>query len=776
MALREETEQAGITLNYPVHHDDIRARVRHALCLLVAIVLAVMLPSVFGCAAAVASTQAPAARHARNATANSTAAASSASAAGTTMTIDSVTPVVTASSGYHLRLTVHNTGTTASEAGTVTVSTNAFYTFVSRTDIQDWAQGQSRIPMTDRLAQADVGTIAAHGTATVTIDIDAASQQLAAITSWGPKPVRITYTPGVQADGTRAKEASLHTFLTRSSDGLKTADTPAMGITIVQPLGSKTWQANSASVTNILNAETSWLNSSSVAGAVSPAGDIAKTERAQSQLLTKHTKLQVLADPSYLQAMSMPTQTAAIMQPGMFDITAYAALDSPDSYTKAGVKTSDWDASAGLSAYRSAVGSTTAKRQTIAMQGHARWTQSALATARQAGYDTVIATSGYGAGTSGTVHTGKYVVSTDAGDITVLVAQQELTGLARGKATSSEADSETSDAGRLARFIAQSAFYQMEQPYTSRNLLVCLDIGASTGFIDSLMSAVEQASWLNLTDLGTLMAADAYRSGQSAAELVPQSSGISAACRKRLEAVLAAFARDVDNLKRFKDDILSSDTPGSSPSASGSAAASTSRSGDEQSLARHDASRIAQTSVEGPDTWTACLSSLQSRMVLFALSGHTALAQRMSDAAAGLSSKLFGNITITPTDTVTVVSETAKLPVTISNAGPYPVRVRVSSLTDSMEIVTSRYAYITVPARGEAQVTFTIRVATSGTTNVHLTLQDRAGNDFSSPQTTTITSSLQISDKTGIAFIIAAVLLGVLGLWRQFNRKKDPDE
>ncbi|MFR2313686.1 MAG: DUF6049 family protein [Bifidobacterium sp.] len=30
-------------------------------------------------------------------------------------------------------------------------------------------------------------------------------------------------------------------------------------------------------------------------------------------------------------------------------------------------------------------------------------------------------------------------------------------------------------AGRLARFVAQSAFYQMEQPYSERNLLVCLN-------------------------------------------------------------------------------------------------------------------------------------------------------------------------------------------------------------------------------------------------------------------------------------------------------------
>jgi len=35
---------------------------------------------------------------------------------------------------------------------------------------------------------------------------------------------------------------------------------------------------------------------------------------------------------------------------------------------------------------------------------------------------------------------------------------------------------------------------------------------------------------------------------------------------------------------------------------------------------------------------------------------------------------------------------------------------------------------------------------------------------------------LQISDKTGFIIIGIAVLLGALGLWRQFHRKKDPDE
>ena len=148
MALREETEQAGITLNYPVHHDDMRARARHVICLLVAIVLAIILPSLSGCTMAEASTV-PSAKHARNTASASATSASSEASYGTTMTIDSITPVVTSSSGYHLRLTLHNVGTTTNEAGTLTVSTNVFYTFVSRTDMQDWAQGQSRIPMHD---------------------------------------------------------------------------------------------------------------------------------------------------------------------------------------------------------------------------------------------------------------------------------------------------------------------------------------------------------------------------------------------------------------------------------------------------------------------------------------------------------------------------------------------------------------------------------------------------------------------------------------------------
>mgnify|MGYP001050191076 len=116
------------------------------------------------------------------------------------------------------------------------------------------------------------------------------------------------------------------------------------------------------------------------------------------------------------------------------------------------------------------------------------------------------------------------------------------------------------------------------------------------------------------------------------------------------------------------------------------------------------------------------------------------------------------------------------MPVTVRNNHPYPVRVKVSSLTDSMEIVTSRFTEATIPANSEAQVTFAIRVATSGHATAHITLLDRNGDTFGSAQNTDITSVLRISDMTGFIIIGFSLLLGLVGLWRQFHRKKDPDE
>ena len=81
-----------------------------------------------------------------------------------------------------------------------------------------------------------------------------------------------------------------------------------------------------------------------------------------------------------------------------------------------------------------------------------------------------------------------------------------------------------------------------------------------------------------------------------------------------------------------------------------------------------------------------------------------------------------------------------------------------------------------MPAHAEAQTTFRLRAATSGSAIASIALEDRVGVRFGQMQQTSISCILKISDMTGFIIIAAAVVLGLLGLWRQFHRKKDPDE
>ena len=125
------------------------------------------------------------------------------------------TPIVTSKSGYRVTAVISNTDSTATSSGTLHLTTNALFTFVSRTDIQNWAENNAPIPTPNELGSVDVPSIPAGGTATVTIEVNANQQTLASIGSWGPKPLMLSYIVGNQI------LADLPSFLTRSSDGLK---------------------------------------------------------------------------------------------------------------------------------------------------------------------------------------------------------------------------------------------------------------------------------------------------------------------------------------------------------------------------------------------------------------------------------------------------------------------------------------------------------------------------------------------------------------------------
>ena len=717
MVVRKETQQTGVKVNQPAQRN-----VPHGIRALSAILAMVMTMALMLLYAPMP--------HAK-------AEETPETQSGAMLSIDSSTAVLTDTSGYHLSATVTNTTDQEIPSGTLTLAMNAFYTFVSRNDIQEWSEGIGQIPTPDIVGQSEVPALQPGASANVRIDAESSQEALASIHSWGPKPVTLNY----EADGVQQDEA--HTFATRTGAGLNTPDTPAMNITIVQPLEAQGWTTDNTMLEQLVNK--GGVTSAELSKIAVPGKEDEARLKSLEETFTKHDKLQVVADPTYLKAMSMPTQVDGITQPSLFDITAYSALNDSKTYDSSGVGTSQWSAEQALKSYQSALGDPNASMTTYAWQGTGNWTIEALTKAKQQGYDTVIATHDFEADDAATAETGKAIVSTDTGDVTVLTAQSVLSNLAQGKATSSdaEADGEGTTAGRLARFVAQSAFYQMEQPYAERNLLVCLNDNSDPAVVDALMTDVEQSPWLNITDLNTLSNADPTLSGDDAAAIVPQSDGINDATRANLRQTLSTLATSASDIKRFNASILTDD---------------------------------AKQAPAGLKTWRRQLVNAHGIMALHALGGENPAGSTMVEGAGQLASLLINGVAITPTENVNVVSETAKMPVTISNSHPYPVKVKVSSLTDSMQIVTSRFDTVQVPPHGEAQVAFTIRVSTSGTANATISLFDRNGAAFGATQVTHITSALQISDKSGFVIIGFAVLLGAVGLWRQFNRKKDPDE
>ena len=175
MAVRKETEQAGLTVNHP----HTTGRIYGGVGCTIAVLLAVLLTLFAPLGAAPAWAQEP------------TNGVTQPSASPVALQIEEITPVVTDSSGYAVRVTIENHGAAAIEHARLAVRTNAQYNFVSRSDVQAWAEGTTVIPTPDELLTIDVGTVETDGARTVHGELHADAAQLRALTAWGPRPLAL---------------------------------------------------------------------------------------------------------------------------------------------------------------------------------------------------------------------------------------------------------------------------------------------------------------------------------------------------------------------------------------------------------------------------------------------------------------------------------------------------------------------------------------------------------------------------------------------------------
>lgn len=701
---------------------------------------------------------------------------------GISLKIVKSTSILTDKSGYHISLLLKNNSSKDFPEGKIQVTFNPWYTFMSRTDLQKWSQAESRIPTPQLIGEVSVPALASGKSYSAQIDVDANSQNLSNIIYWGPKPVSITY-----SSLDFKHYYSVKSFVTRANIGIKNVQTPPINVTLLMPIIAKSsdWRFNiskhniSPSISAISESQEDL--SSSTAGSTTSPTTSKKIRLSKSSikrinslidLVQKHPKLQTIADPNTLK-FSEPTFTPSVfMQNNGFNISRYAESENHVSYKLAGIGLDSW------SKKSSVLENSTTKPLNLdsyAFQTGEKWTLRALEQAAANGYKTVVATSGFDPlANRFAVKNGVYEVQTSSGSVKVLSCQETLNELINGHFTSVQSAAESTSAGLLNRLAAQSAFYQMEQPYMPRHLLLTFSPDSSIPLIESVVSILEKSPWISLLDINSLTQSKAITKEHLGYSPVPKASSIEGKSLIASKAKINQLASDRMLVNQFINSILDCNELNHHK---------TSES-DAQSLAKQNAKlKINQNSKSWSENLIKLFDAMAQRELDSTLNSSSQSNSSASESQTqtkngthDLAKMLISGINIIPPKDVTLVSETATMPITISNTNPYPISVYLTAYTNSMEIVTRRKTPVKIAANSESQVILPLRSTTSSKVKATFALEDRNHNVFSGTKETAITSTLQISDKSGTIIIIFAFALGALGLWRQFNRKKDPDE
>ncbi len=711
---------------------------------------------------------------------------------GISLKIVKSTSILTDKSGYHINLLLKNNSSKDFPEGKIQVTFNPWYTFMSRTDLQKWSQAESRIPTPQLIGEVSVPAIASGKSYSAQIDVDANSQNLSNIIYWGPKPVSITY-----SSLDFKHYYSVKSFVTRANIGIKNVQTPPINVTLLMPIIAKSsdWRYNiskhniSPSINTISESQEDLSSSTagSTTGSTTSSTTSKKIRLSKSSikrinslidLVQKHPKLQTIADPNTLK-FSEPTFTPSVfMQNNGFNISRYAESENHVSYKLAGIGLDSWSKKSSI------LENSTTKPLNLdsyAFQTGEKWTLRALEQAAANGYKTVVATSGFDPlANRFAVKNGVYEVQTSSGIVKVLSCQETLNELINGHFTSAQSAAESTSAGLLNRLAAQSAFYQMEQPYMPRHLLLTFSPDSSIPLIESVVSILEKSPWISLLDINSLTHSKAITKEHLGYSPVPKTSAIEGKSLIASKSKISQLASDRMLVNQFINSILDQNELNNHKTCES----------DAQSLAKQNAKlKINQNS----KIWSENLIKLFDAMAQRELDNTLNSASQSNSSASeshnasesqtqtkngthDLAKMLISGINIIPPKDVTLVSETATMPITISNTNPYPISVYLTAYTNSMEIVTRRKTPVKIAANSESQVILPLRSTTSSKVKATFALEDRSHNVFSSTKETAITSTLQISDKSGTIIIIFAFALGAFGLFRQFNRKKDPDE
>lgn len=760
-----------------------------------------------------------------------TAAGTQKNTPGITLALKKSTSVISASSGYSATVTITNNTSRTLDAGKLTAYTRPDFVFRDSDTVQRWAQADLRLDAMDVLGSDDTPAIQPGKSADVTISVKPDARAISRITTWGAKPVLIRYThkeavsagsertgsyTGRSSTSTRRTgntsnssgpgpgQVELRTFVTRTNSDLPESSLPKLNVVFALPVTSPKLSRTTVSASSLIHGAGAVRTDSAANSIYSETPDCARQTEYIKKLNDTYPFIQNIIDPAVAgQYKDYPA--AAVMQPYGTNVSAVSQYPSLQ-WDSAGIHDHLWDAAAIQKLLKAqgtgsspdqgnSSGYPFAQAPSIAWQGpHSSWTADALARARQQGYTAVIATSGSTGTGSNAAHTGKLTVPTQSGDITVLSAHSKLSALAQNRATSSSSAAEQSQAGRLNRFIAETAFYETQAPYESRTFLITLGSLADTQqrqYTGSLLKLVSQSPWLQTNTLNSLLTADSPYTSRQAADFAQAGSTGKAAAEQRFYAsALKTLAGLREKLAVFDRTILVHSSAGGRTSSAGA-----------QGLSRGDAqnNRLAANrgyTLENSATWMGALytafdtCSLRSFTIDDGSTGtadtgqtsQDTAAQKNTDAAAeaadpakSIVDTLYSSVLLMHPGSVSAVSDKANLPLTITNSLPFSVKVGIKGTVlkktaQNTGIEISSVKDITVHAHSNKQTTLTITAQGGRRASAKLSLTDSQGKEFGRAVTTQITSALAVNDITGYAIIAIAVILGALGLYRQIRR------
>lgn len=750
---------------------------------------------------------------------------------GVTLALKKSASVISATSGYSATVTITNNTSRTLDAGKLTAYTRPDFVFRDSDTMQRWAQADFRLDAMSVLGSGDTPAIQPGKSADVTISVKPDARAISRITTWGAKPVLIRYThketasAGSERTGSYTGRSStstgrtgntsnsggpgpgqeeLRTFVTRTNSDLPESSLPKLNVVFALPVTSPKLSRTTVSASGLIHGAGAVRTDSAANSIYSENPDCARQTEYIKSLNNTYPFIQNIIDPA-IAGQYKDYPAAAVMQPYGTNVSAISQYPSLQ-WDSAGIHDHLWDTAAIQKLLKAqgtgsspdqgnSSGYPFAQAPSIAWQGpHSSWTADALAKARQQGYTAVIATSGFTGTGSTAAHTGKLTVPTQSGDITVLSAHSKLSALAQNRATSSSSAAEQSQAGRLNRFMAETAFYETQAPYESRTFLITLGSLADTQqrqYTGSLLKLVSQSPWLQTDTLNSLLTADSPYTSRQAADLAQAgSAGKAAAGQHFYASALKTLAGLREKLAVFDRTILVRSSAGGRTSSAGV-----------QGLSRGDAqnNRLAANrgyTLENSATWMGALytafdiCSLRSFTIDDGSTGtantgqtvQDTAAQKNADAAAkaaepakSIVDTLYSSVSLMHPGSVSAVSDKANLPLTITNSLPFSVKVGIkgtvikeTAQNTGIEILSVKD--ITVHAHSNKQTTLTITAQGGRRASAKLSLTDSQGKEFGKAVTTQITSALAVNDITGYAIIAVAVILGALGLYRQIRR------